>query len=405
MERVRTWLRWATGWTLISLFYAHSLFATDTAAVTPAASVILAALMTVTALMGLGALAVDRPPTTFRRGAMFTLVFAISLWVLVSISHYLITPPTSRDLGQFGIYCLIPILLLLNRERAQLVTFVARLCVIMTLADLAYNLLAIVGVVTPLASGGAIFLSGVRVDRHPGISGSILSAGEVALIGVLYSAWRTRCKPRKIPKAGWYLIFGLCALGLHIVIARRYEVAAIVGAAIILIPWARRVPLPIYALIQAGFGLYFTFTSLDPEEVLRSRLISAAADDVGAMFWFGRGIYTFPPAASQAFSDMRVAGVTESGALDLALAFGAPAAALFFVAVALALFAKRASVTWMPVLVTVFAGTFAYNNPLGFLGSVVFFGALLSAILEEAPDGRGYFNVRNPIHGAAMARG
>ena len=126
-------------------------------------------------------------------------------------------------------------------------------------------------------------------------------------------------------------------------IARRYEVAAIVGAAIILIPWARRVPLPIYALIQAGFGLYFTFS--------------------------------------------------------------APAAALFFVAVALALFAKRASVTWMPVLVTVFAGTFAYNNPLGFLGSVVFFGALLSAILEEAPDGRGYFNVRNPIHGAAMARG
>jgi hypothetical protein len=362
----------------------------------------LAVLMVATALLGL-----FRPPapsasTTFRRAAFFLLVAVVSVWILVSISHYLARPPTVRDFGEFGIYCLIPILLLLNKERGQLVTLVARLCVIMTLADLAYNLLAIAGVVTPPTNAGGLIVGGVRLQRYAGISGNVLAAGEVGLIGVIYSAWRMRCIPKRIPKVVWFLTCALCFLGLHLIIARRYEVAAIVGATIILIPWARWVPLPIYAVVQGASGLYFTFTSLDLEEVLRSRLISAAADDLSGVFWFGRGPYFAAPVAGTRFLEMWAGGITESGWLDIALAFGAPAAALFVVAVVVALLAKRASVTWMPVLVTVLAGTLPYNNPLGFLGSVVFFGGLLCVIMQEPASARISVQAPCPLSGVAM---
>jgi hypothetical protein len=173
-------------------------------------------------------------------------------------------------------------------------------------------------------------------------------------------------------------------------VSRRYEVAAVIGVTIVLISWARLVPLPFYALIQGGLGLYVTFTSFEPEEVLRSRLISAAASDLTDVAWFGRGVHFYALVPSNRFVDMWAGGVTESGVLDIALAFGVPATALFLAAILIALLAKRASVGWMPVLVTVFAGTLPFNNPLSFLGGTVFFGALFSLILQEIPDSQAY---------------
>jgi len=321
-------------------------------------------------------------PTTFRRVSLFLFIATLILWIVTALIHYIGQRPNLRDWGQFGIYCLIPILLLLNRDRRELVTFVARLCVMMALADLAFNILVILGLISPVVTATFSY-NGVDLNRYPGISGGVLSGGEVALVAIVYSAWRTRCKPETIPRWGWFAILALCFWGIYLIDARRYLVAALFGAAILLVRPAKWISLPLYAIAEAGFGIFVTFVSLKHDQVLRATLMVAAFEDMMKTFWLGNGPYYVTPVQGTTFVELWTGHVTESGALDVGLAFGVPAAILFFASVFIALLAKRASVSWMPVLLTVLTGQFAFSNPFSFLGSVVFFGALICIVLQE----------------------
>jgi hypothetical protein len=404
MGRVQTWLRWAIGWALIASFYAHSVISADTAIVTPIVVSLILLLMLIEALGWLPTPPPRRPKTLARQIGLFLLVTTLGLWILTSVFNFARQPPSLRDLGQFSLYCVIPIFLFLSRGRRELLTFVARLCVIMTLVDLAFNLLVIAGLVAPVTRASFGF-NGGDFQRYPGLSGGVLSGGEVALIGVLYSAWRTRCAAVKIPRWGWWLILGLCLLGLSLIDARRYVIGGAIGTVILLVPQARWVPLPLYAIAEAGVGLYATFVGYQHEQVLRARLMLAAVDDMMNVFWTGKGPYFTQSVEGSTFLQFWQGHVTESGALDIGIAFGAPAMVLFFASVAITLLARRASLSWIPVLVTVMAGQFAYNNPLSFLGSVMFFGSLICILVQEVPPARARGNAPWVRGGLAMMPG
>jgi hypothetical protein len=63
--------------------------------------------------------------------------------------------------------------------------------------------------------------------------------------------------------------------------------------------------------------------------------------------------------------------------------FGLPAVILFLATIFWLLSVRRRVVSWVPVVLAVFTGEFAYGNPLSFLGSVIFFGAQAAIILNE----------------------
>jgi hypothetical protein len=274
----------------------------------------------------------------------------------------------------------------------------------MALADLAFNILVILGFINPVLTA-TFSINGVDVSRYAGISGGILSGGEVALVATIYSAWRTRCKQVTIPRWAWFAILVLCFWGIYLIDARRYLVAAIIASAILLIRQTRWIALPLYSIAEAGFGLFVTFVSLRHEQVLRSNLMVAAFQDMMGTFWLGNGPYYVAPTQGTSFVELWTGHVTESGALDVGLAFGVPAAILFFASVFIALLARRASVSWMPVLLTVFTGQFAFNNPFSFLGSVVFFGSFICILLNEVSPHQARLNAHLGSPGFAMMPG
>ena len=82
-------------------------------------------------------------------------------------------------------------------------------------------------------------------------------------------------------------------------------------------------------------------------------------------------------ALAPGFGGLEGAGVTESGLLDLSIAYGALATALLVFSALAALAAKRPTRSLPPVLLTLLTAELAFGDSLtGFVGAIVFFAAL-----------------------------
>ncbi len=84
------------------------------------------------------------------------------------------------------------------------------------------------------------------------------------------------------------------------------------------------------------------------------------------------------------YQSLAGAGVTESGFLDLSIAYGVPSAALFLLAAVLALVATRSRLTSPAVMLSMLTAELAFGDSLtGFLGAVLFFTSLTICQRDE----------------------
>jgi hypothetical protein len=387
MEGLQRTLRWTTAIVLVGSLYAHTLFNSDRAGTTTTVAFIIAGLLALSTALWIARPSFIPPATLARRWGLILGAAAILICVVISFFHLLNGEMTTKDFGQFGIYCGVPIFLFLNSDRVMLADTVAFICVLAALADLVFNLGVIFDLVQPVVVTTFEF-NGQSVNRYPGISGSVLGAGLVGLVASIYVAARVRLADSRRALLFWLVVLMAIFLGLVLVGSRRYLVEAIVGVFVLLLGLPNSLTLPLVGPAIGAFGLYETFHNFDVGNRVRQTLMRAGWEDLQAHFWTGAGILYREQAlnVTMSFGSLWKERVTESGFLDLGLAFGLPATVLLMLAVTVTMGARRNYSSWYAVIVAVMLGEFAYGLPLGgFLGSVVFYCALLVVVLDERP--------------------
>ena len=276
-----------------------------------------------------------------------------------------------------------PVLLSLNPRRLELIVAIGVICVAFAMIDAAANLLAVGRVVELAVYSGRLGVDGVRL-RYPGLSGNTHAAGLVAMVAIV--SLGARLRRAAPPRSMLYAVAIAVLFGSMILIdARRYTALAALGLVVILYKPARRVPAALIATLVAGAAVWAIFrTIFDPADDLRARLMLEGLARAAEHPILGRGpAYLDPSAFQPGFQALATEGVTESGVLDLAVAYGIPAVTLLIAACMLALSTRRRAQSTPLVILTLLTAELAFGNPLtGFLGAVLFFACLLSLQLE-----------------------
>ena len=305
------------------------------------------------------------------RASVAFLVTAIGLFTASTVWAAATKPLDVRDLGVFALQAAVPIALLASPRRADLLKALGWTCVLFATLDAGANLLASAGVFDLPAYGGRVDAAGVHV-RYPGLSGNTLAAGLVAFVAIGFLASRLSWK-RVLFVAP--LIVALF-VSLWLIDARRY--LALAALAVSLIAWrpATRIPLPLVAIVVGATGLSAAFSPVFDDE-LRSLLIRQGVGLAAAHPVLGEGPQWRDTSTLVAnFENLSAAGVTESGILDLAVAYGVIASVALLLSALLAMGRRR--LDRLPaVLLCLLTASLAFSDPLnGYLGALVFFAAL-----------------------------
>lgn len=379
-------LAWVTAFAIVFSLYAHTFFDAASSDVTPLSASAIAA-----GLVGGSALWL-RNPTFVVPAFAGRQVGAICLWIgwlaftVLGLLGFLDRAPTINDWGRLLLTVGVPGLLLCSHSRRELLSAIGVWCVGFALADAIANAGALAGTWT-LADTGARREEFGFFDRYGGLTGNSHASGLVGFVavGFLGTAVRRRQTGLRLGLAAGAIL--VIFASLYLIDARRYVLGAAAVLTLFLLPLPKWSPLWIVSAVIGLGGVAYTFSSFDLEELQRANLMAAGFRDAATNIWSGSGIFYRAAPAGIRFTDLWSVGVTESGVLDLAVQFGWAATAVFLVGVACALSGSRARLTWTTALLTVLAGEMAYADPFeGFLGAVVFFGALISIICDESVE-------------------
>jgi hypothetical protein len=292
----------------------------------------------------------------------------------------------TNDWGLLLLQAGTPVLLLLNRDRATIIKSLGIFCIIFATTDAIANIGALAGLWQLASAGGRYGDFGERIARFGGLTGNSLASGFVALVAVAVGAsWLRRSRPPFQLIIGILWLFAI-VFSVELADARRYLGGIAVTAVLIFMPWGRFVSLPLVSLALGLGGIILTFHAIDPENVQRADLMADGWRDAESHIWLGQGVeYRAAPSGSD-FNSLWAAHVTESGLLELAIAYGWVSTALLIISTFLALASKHRELTWYSVLLAVMTGEIAYTGVInGFLGAILFFGSLIHIIFDEAP--------------------
>jgi hypothetical protein len=379
-------LAWVTAFAVVFSLYAHTVLRLDSSQVTPVLAIVIAA-----GLVSMSICWTADPWFTVPRGPMRWLsaltLFAAWGGFLVAGLGGLLTrddPPSVNDWGLFALQVGALPLLLLNNQRAYFINAIGVVCLGFAIADAVASFGDLAGLWRLAEHGGRVTAAGT-IDRIPGLTGNSHAAGLVALVACCSVATRLR------GWRGWRDT--LCALGVLALLvgslilsdARRYIGEAVLCVGLIGFSLWRVAPLQLVAPILGAGGVWFSFTHWDADNALRADLMADGWRDAADHLLIGEGV-TYRAIGEGGLYGLRLAHVTESGALDLALAYGWLVTGLFLLAVLLSLSAGRRRLFWPVALLTVVSGELAFGDPLeGFLGAILFFGSLLFVLCDEAP--------------------
>jgi hypothetical protein len=380
IERI---LAWATAFVVVFSLYAHTVFQTDSTEVTPISAAVIAGGLALSSLFWFRQPVFWKPRGVSRQAGALVFFAAWALFAVLGLVAFQARAPTVYDWGLFLLTVGAPLLLLLNHERMTLLNAVGWWCVAFALADAVANVGGLLGW-WEISDAGGRFTEAGRVQRFGGLTGNSHAGGIVCLVAICYVATRLR-RPGKL--FGWLSAAGLLVAlvaSLYLTDARRYLGEAVVAAVLLALPWGRFVPMSLVAAGLGAFGVGFAFTHFDSENNQRADLMAVGWREAQNHIWTGEGLFYRAPPTGVEFNDLWNAHVTESGVLDLAIAFGWLSTALLILAVILALAGRRAKLTWPAVILAVFTGELAYGNPIdGFLGAILFFGSLIFVLCEE----------------------
>ena len=385
LEKIAAWL---TAFAIVFSLYAHTVLQVDSAVITPISALAIASGLGLGSLLWLRKPVFSMPIFPGRKFGAFLLSAAWLSFVLLGIIGFQERSPTLNDWGLYLLTVGTPPLLLMNHARFALLVAIGWFCVFFALADAAANFGALAGF-WHLADAGARRVEFNYIDRLGGLTGNTHASGIVGLVAicVLSSSLSNLIFERKFQTKAILIVSAifLIAISIYFIDARRYLFEAAVAAFLLIIPVWKFIPLWIPSVMIATSGIAFTFGSFDYENAQRANLMAAGFRDAKNHLWIGEGIFYHTPIESPMFNDLWSAHVTESGVLDLAIDFGWAATCTLLLSVFFTLSGWRSRLTWMASLVTVMAGELAYGNPLaGFLGSILFFGGLISIIIDES---------------------
>lgn len=385
LEKITAWL---TAFAVVFSLYAHTVLQVDSTVITPISALAIASGLGLASLLWLRKPVVSIPIFPSRKIGALCLSAAWLSFALFGLIGFTERSPTLNDWGLYMLTVGTLPLLLMNHARLDLIAAIGWFCVLFALADAIANFGAIAGF-WKIADAGARIVNFVYIDRLGGLTGNTHASGIVGLVAIcaLSSSLSNLIKNRNFGNQAIILVLTglLIVISMYFIDARRYLLETAAAVFIILVPVWKFIPLWISSIAIAGSGIAFTFGSFDDENTQRANLMAAGFRDAQQHFWLGEGIFYHAPAATPMFNDLWSAHVTESGIIDLAIDFGWAATCTMILGVIFALSGWRSKLPWAAALVTVIVGELAYGNPLdGFLGSILFFGGLVSIIFDES---------------------
>jgi len=138
--------------------------------------------------------------------------------------------------------------------------------------------------------------------------------------------------------------------------------------------------------LVAGTFLFLTFASTDPENMMRGDLTAAGWEDAMRAFPFGIGVHHYEWAEPN-FQALWSVGITESGFVDMAKAYGAPGAVLFVLAGLAALAASRLRITAVAASFAMLLAILENEIVMvRFLSASVFYLGSFIILFEEQPS-------------------
>lgn len=378
-------LVWPTAFLAVFSFYAHTILGLPSAYLTPYIALGIAGLLISMAIFSLGDFALPPAVTPARALSGVAMALAITWFAASTFVAFDGGVMRTNDWGLFAVEAGVPVLLLINQWRAQLLHALGVFCVFFSLLDAAANALAFASIIDLTQYAGRMTDAGLLV-RYPGLSGNSHASGLVAFLGASFLA--VGIPKRNVPDIAVRLIL-ICGIvgSLWLIDARRYLGLALIAVPLLAVRPLSRIPPILISATVAAVALAWTFTRLfDREEALRAMLMSDGLKKALEHPWVGSGIlYKDPSALRPSYSSLSTAGVTESGALDLAVAYGFPAAVFLIVAALLASNARRQHMSWPSAVLTLMTAELAFGGALtGFLGAIVFFGSMIWLQRDES---------------------
>ena len=321
-------------------------------------------------------------PQGFRAVAVILLFVAIFGFGISSFVAIGTRPYGLEDWVAFGLLSALP-LMLIRIDQEELLKFIGMACVLFAVLDVAANFLSIFGIIS-LNTSGRVTADGLRT-RYPGLSGSTLAAGLVASTAILFLA-DSFSKVKSI-RAGILIasVAAILIVNLYFVDARRYLSTALVGGALLTTPLGRRVPLWVPTILLPAIMVPLTFISNDGGNHLRATLLRYGWERAQDYPWIGQGLfYRSSALLMPGLDNLRGAEVTESGILDLWIAFGGLSTLIFVAAALVAVIASRAQARWESMLFALLAGSLPYNTLFGgLLSSLLFFSSFFFVVFQK----------------------
>ncbi|MEO8925903.1 MAG: hypothetical protein ABI306_01955 [Caulobacteraceae bacterium] len=373
-------LTWIVAVAAVGSLYAHTFIDAPASATTPVLACAIAAGLVALAVGGLARFRLAPAERGARRISAGLLALALAGFAASTLVGLATRGMGAGDWGVFALQAGTPILLSLTGRRVQLLRALGWVCIVFASVDAAANLAAFAHAIDLPAYSGRLTEGGVRL-RYPGLSGNSLAAGLVAFTAVAFLAAGVGGRMRWALAARIALIGALFA-SLYLIDARRYLTLAALAVPLLGFRPAWRIPPAAVAVGLGAAGLAAAFAETSD---LRARLVIGGAARALAHPLLGQGPTWRDPASLQPlFASLHGAGVTESGLLDLSIAYGVPATALLVLASLTALSARRPAQSLPAVILALLTAELAFGDSLsGFLGAILFYAALIACQRDE----------------------
>jgi hypothetical protein len=371
-------LAWATAFAAVFAFYAHTALGLPSYQVTPVSAVVVACGLIGMAFLGLFVLGTHQGATAARLASSVLLGVALLLAFLSTVAHAFTDEVAIPEWGVAGVTFGVPVLIGICGVRGELLKAIGVVCVLFATMDLAFDVLDDLGVAHLANHVGA---AGSAYGLHyQGAAGSSFAAGLVGFLAVSYLASgfaRGTLGGNLVRMAMVAAFIG----SIYLTGTRTYLAAAIVSAALFVVPGNRRVPLVLCGAALAALFLYMTFNYQpgDADNALRSMLLLDGFDEAKRHPILGTGpAYVDSAGLWATYQKLHNAGVVESGIAQFAIFYGVPAALALVLASLAAQAASRPAQSFASVVLCLMTATSAFSSPFGsFLGSIAFYTALI----------------------------
>ena len=346
-------------------FYAHALIGRPAAEVTPVVTVGVAFSFAALGLLGLLTMRIVRPGTAARQlsaAFLFLAVFLASISTFAALIHRAMS---TADWGVFVMQIALPVLLTLCPTRIDLLRAVCRIALVFAVADFTLNALSYMGVVNLVEHVGGASSYGLH---YLGLPGSSFAEGLVAFLAIVYVAFGTLFSRSALALAARFGLIALLFLSEWLIRARVDFGLSIVAVVLLLLGRSLRLPLVSIALLLTMVFLVSTFypNIYETDEVLRQYLMEMGARTALHHPLLGAGVHYRATADLVAgYRQLHEAGITESGTLDFAIAYGIPATVCLYLSAFFALAATRVRQTLPAVLFGLPYRSSSYDRGIG----------------------------------------